>query len=85
MNLRESSGIALQALRANKLRSALTLLGVIVLGLKGADNTAQGKRSGARREAPPWVSVARWRSPAGATHRREWVDDGFVAPLQGCD
>ena len=30
MNLRESSGIALGALRANKLRSFLTLLGTII-------------------------------------------------------
>ena len=30
MNLRESAGIALAALRANKLRSLLTLLGVII-------------------------------------------------------
>jgi len=30
MNLRESAGIALRALQANKLRSALTLLGTII-------------------------------------------------------
>src|SRR5580765_6612569 len=30
MNLRESSGIALGAIRANKLRSILTLLGIII-------------------------------------------------------
>ena len=30
MNLRESSGIALGAIRANKLRSFLTLLGTII-------------------------------------------------------
>ena len=30
MNLRESAGIALAALRANKLRSMLTLLGTII-------------------------------------------------------
>ena len=30
MNVRESAGIALDALRANRLRSSLTLLGVVI-------------------------------------------------------
>jgi len=38
VNLRESSGIALAALRANKLRSFLTVLGILIgvsLGMVG--------------------------------------------------